>query len=47
MDDSETDVKEKLRKHIVNQKKIEGNPLLDWTKWILLPILGKLLYQLI
>ena len=41
MDDSETDVKRKIKKAYCKPKEVEGNPLLDWTKWILLPILGK------
>lgn len=43
MDDSEQDVKRKIKKAFCKPKEIEGNPLLDWTKWILFPILGKII----
>jgi tyrosyl-tRNA synthetase len=42
MDDSEQEVKRKIKKAYCKPKEIEGNPLLDWTKWILFPILNKL-----
>ena len=42
MDDSEQEVKRKIKKAYCKPKEIEGNPLLDWTKWILFPILGKI-----
>ena len=42
MDDSEQDVKRKIKKAYCKPKEIEGNPLLDWTKWILFPILNKI-----
>jgi tyrosyl-tRNA synthetase len=41
MDDSEQDVKRKIKKAFCKPAEVEGNPLLDWTKWILFPILGK------
>ena len=43
MDDSEQDVKRKIKKAFCKPKEVEGNPLLDWTKWILFPILGKII----
>jgi len=42
MDDSEQEVKRKIKKAYCKPKEVEGNPLLDWTKWILFPILGRL-----
>ncbi len=42
MDDSEQEVKRKIKKAFCKPKEVEGNPLLDWTKWILFPILGKI-----
>ena len=42
MDDSEADVKRKIKKAYCAPGDIEGNPLLDWTKHIILPILGKI-----
>ena len=42
MDDTEQDVKRKIKKAFCKPKEVEGNPLLDWTKWILFPILGKI-----
>jgi tyrosyl-tRNA synthetase len=43
MDDSEQEVKRKIKKAYCKPCEIEGNPLLDWTKWILFPILGKII----
>ena len=43
MDDSEQEVKRKIKKAFCKPKEIEGNPLLDWTKWILFPILDKII----
>ena len=43
MDDSEQDVKRKIKKAFCTPGQVEGNPLLDWTKWILFPILGKII----
>ena len=40
MDDSEQEVKRKIKKAFCPPKQVEGSPLLDWAKWILLPILG-------
>ena len=42
MDDSEADVKRKIKKAYCAPGDIEGNPLLDWTKHIIFPILGKI-----
>ncbi len=42
MDDSESDVKRKIKKSYCKPGEIEGNPLLDWSKWIIFPILGKM-----
>lgn len=42
MDDTEQEVKRKIKKAYCKPKEVEGNPLLDWTKWILFPILGKI-----
>merc|ERR1711871_110951 len=42
MDDSEQEVKRKIKKAYCKPKEVDGNPLLDWTKWILFPILGKI-----
>tara|TARA_B100002019_G_C21097641_1_gene511852 strand:- start:372 stop:842 length:471 start_codon:yes stop_codon:yes gene_type:complete len=43
MDDTEQDVKRKIKKAFCTPGVVEGNPLLDWTKWILFPILGKII----
>ena len=43
MDDSEQEVKRKIKKAYCKPKEVEGNPLLDWTKWILFPILDKII----
>ncbi len=42
MDDSEQEVKRKIKKAYCKPKEVDGNPLLDWTKWILFPILGEI-----
>lgn len=42
MDDTEQEVKRKIKKAFCKPKEVEGNPLLDWTKWILFPILEKI-----
>ena len=42
MDDDEKEVKRKIKKAYCKPKEVEGNPLLDWTKWILFPILGSI-----
>lgn len=42
MDDTEQEVKRKIKKAYCKPKEVEGNPLLDWTKWILFPILGEI-----
>ena len=38
MDDSEADVKRKITKAFCEPGNIEKNPLLDWTKWLIMPI---------
>jgi tyrosyl-tRNA synthetase len=38
MDDSEADVKRKLTKAFCEPGNIEKNPLLDWIKWLIMPI---------
>ena len=38
LDDSESDVKRKITKAFCEPGNIVKNPLLDWTKWIILPI---------
>lgn len=43
MDDSEQEVKRKIKKAFCQPKVVENNPLLDWTKWILFPILEKII----
>jgi len=40
MDDSEADVKRKIKKAFCEPGKVEKNPLLDWIKWIIFPIVG-------
>ena len=42
MDDTEADVKRKIKKSYCKPGEVEGNPLLDWSKWIIFPILGKM-----
>ena len=38
MDDSEQDVKRKIKKAYCKPGEVEGNPLLDWIRWIIFPI---------
>jgi tyrosyl-tRNA synthetase len=38
MDDGEADVKRKITKAFCEPGNIEKNPLLDWTKWLIMPI---------
>jgi tyrosyl-tRNA synthetase len=40
MDDNETEVKRKINKAFCESGNIEKNPLLDWIKHIILPIIG-------
>ena len=42
MDDSEQEVKRKIKKAFCEPGKIDGNPILDWIKWIVLPITNKI-----
>jgi len=43
MDDSEQEVKRKIKKAFCPPKQVEGNPLLDWAKWILFPVIGMII----
>ena len=42
MDDSESDVKRKITKAFCEPGNISKNPLLDWIKWLILPITGEI-----
>lgn len=42
MDDSVTEVKRKINKAFCEPVNIENNPLLDWAKHIIYPIVGKI-----
>lgn len=41
MDDSEADVKRKITKAFCEPGNIDKNPILDWIKWIIIPINGE------
>ena len=43
MDDSEQEVKRKIKKAFCEPGKVDGNPILDWIKWIILPITNKII----
>ena len=43
MDDSEVDVKRKIKKAYCKPGEVEGNPLLDWTKHILFPMMNQVI----
>ena len=43
MDDSEQEVKRKIKKAFCEPGKVDGNPILDWIKWIILPITKKII----
>ncbi len=40
MDDTEADVKRKINKAFCEPSNINKNPLLDWIKWVIIPIQG-------
>jgi len=42
MDDSSSDVKRKITKAFCEPGNISKNPLLDWIKWLILPITGEI-----
>lgn len=42
MDDGEADVKRKIKKAFCKPGDVEGNPLLDWAKWIIFPIMNNI-----
>jgi tyrosyl-tRNA synthetase len=41
MDDNEDDVKRKIQKAFCELGNIDKNPILDWIKWIIIPINGE------
>lgn len=43
MDDTEMDVKRKIKKAFCMEKNIEKNPLLDWAKHIIMPIVKEMI----
>ena len=43
MDDSEQEVKRKIKKAFCEPGKVDGNPILDWIKCIILPITKKII----
>ena len=43
MDDSQQEVKRKIKKAFCEPGKVDGNPILDWIKWIILPITKKII----
>ncbi len=45
MDDSADEVKRKINKAFCEPANIEVNPILDWIKWLILPITGSIVIR--
>jgi tyrosyl-tRNA synthetase len=43
MDDNDMEVKRKIKKAFCEPKNVEKNPVLDWIKWLVFPIKGKII----